>query len=57
MRRVGLYAAIAAALITPTVDPVNMMLVMGPLLTLYALSILLVIIGKQINLRNLPKDE
>lgn len=33
---------IAAALITPTVDPFNMLLVMGPLLVLYALSILLV---------------
>lgn len=50
-------AAVAAALITPTVDPVNMMLVMGPLLTLYALSIFLVIIGKRINLRNLAKNE
>lgn len=42
-------AAVAAALITPTVDPVNMMLVMGPLLTLYVLSILLVFIGARIN--------
>ena len=31
--------AVAAALITPTVDPVNMSLVLGPLLILYALSI------------------
>jgi sec-independent protein translocase protein TatC len=43
-------AAIAAAAITPTIDPVNMFLVMGPLLTLYALSILLVSIGQRINL-------
>lgn len=50
-------AAVAAALITPTVDPVNMMLVMGPLLTLYALSIFLVMIGKRINLRNIAKNE
>lgn len=50
-------AAVAAALITPTVDPVNMMLVMGPLLTLYLLSIFLVMIGKRINLRNLAKNE
>jgi sec-independent protein translocase protein TatC len=42
-------AAVAAALITPTIDPVNMFLVMGPLLTLYALSILLVSIGSRIN--------
>ncbi len=34
-------SAIAAALITPTVDPFNMMLVMGPLLALYVLSIVL----------------
>lgn len=42
-------AAIAAAMITPTVDPVNMSLVMGPLLTLYLLSILLVYVGNRIN--------
>lgn len=41
-------AAIAAALITPTVDPVNMMLVMGPLLALYSASIVLVGIGNRI---------
>lgn len=33
--------AFLAALITPTIDPINMMLVMVPLLFLYALSILL----------------
>ena len=33
--------AIAAAFITPTVDPVNMALVMGPLIILYELSIIL----------------
>jgi sec-independent protein translocase protein TatC len=42
-------SAVAAALITPTIDPVNMFLVMGPLLALYALSILLVAIGSRIN--------
>jgi sec-independent protein translocase protein TatC len=42
-------AAIAAAVITPTVDPVNMMLVMGPLMGLYLLSIGLVSIGVRIN--------
>ncbi len=31
--------AILAAIITPTVDPVNMAIVMGPLLILYALSV------------------
>ncbi len=34
-------ASLAAALITPTIDPFNMMLVMGPLLALYVLSIVL----------------
>ena len=31
--------AIAAAAITPTVDPVNMTIVMGPLLALYFISV------------------
>jgi sec-independent protein translocase protein TatC len=35
-------SAIAAALITPTIDPVNMALVIVPLLALYILSIILV---------------
>ena len=34
-------AAIVAALITPTVDPFNMALVMAPLILLYFLSIVL----------------
>jgi sec-independent protein translocase protein TatC len=42
-------AAVAAAFITPTVDPVNMLLVMGPLMALYVLSIFLVMIGQRIN--------
>jgi len=33
--------AVISALITPTVDPVNMALVMGPLIILYFLSVLL----------------
>ncbi len=33
--------AIASAMITPTIDPVNMALVMGPLIVLYFLSIIL----------------
>jgi sec-independent protein translocase protein TatC len=41
-------ASVAAALITPTIDPVNMFLVMGPLLTLYLLSIFLVALGRRI---------
>lgn len=42
-------ASIAAALITPTIDPVNMFLVMAPLLTLYGLSIVLVFFGRKIS--------
>lgn len=42
-------AAVAAALITPTIDPVNMGLVMGPLLALYVLSIGLVYIARRIS--------
>ena len=42
-------SSIAAALITPTVDPVNMFLVMGPLLTLYLISIGLVVIGRRLS--------
>jgi sec-independent protein translocase protein TatC len=41
-------AAVAAAFITPTIDPVNMGLVMAPLLGLYVFSILLVVIGRRI---------
>jgi sec-independent protein translocase protein TatC len=42
-------ASIAAALITPTIDPVNMFLVMTPLLALYGLSIILVFFGRKIS--------
>ncbi len=42
-------AAIAAAVITPTVDPVNMGLVIIPLLMLYVFSIFLVGIGQRLN--------
>ncbi len=38
--------AVAAALITPTVDPINMSLVMGPLIVLYFLGILLARIAR-----------
>ncbi len=38
-RQAIIVAAIAAAAITPTVDPVNMTIVMGPLLTLYFISV------------------
>lgn len=46
-------AAAAAAFITPTIDPVNMLLVMGPLLALYTFSIFLVAIGRRISSRRL----
>ncbi len=42
-------ASVAAALITPTIDPVNMFLVMAPLLALYALSIVLVYFGRKMS--------
>lgn len=45
-------AAVAAAVITPTVDPVNMTLVMGPLLTLYGISIVLVAVGNRLHRRS-----
>jgi sec-independent protein translocase protein TatC len=46
--RVAIVAiAAAAAIITPTPDPVNMLLVMAPLLALYIFSILLVFIGSR----------
>ncbi len=45
-------SAVAAAMITPTIDPVNMMLVMGPLMALYLLSIILVFIGRRLNTNN-----
>lgn len=42
-------SSIMAAFITPTIDPVNMFLVMAPLLSLYVLSIFLVNIGSRMN--------
>lgn len=48
-------SSIAAAFITPTVDPVNMMLVMLPLMGLYVISIGLVWVGtRQAGLQNAP---
>jgi sec-independent protein translocase protein TatC len=37
--------AVLAAVITPTIDPINMLLVMVPLLFLYALSIILSLVA------------
>lgn len=48
-------AAVAAALITPTIDPVNMFLVMGPLLVLYSLSIVLVYLARRIARLDAPQ--
>jgi sec-independent protein translocase protein TatC len=48
-------SSVAAALITPTIDPVNMTLVMGPLLALYLLSILMATIGARINRAGNPQ--
>lgn len=50
-------ASVAAAFITPTIDPVNMMLVMGPLLVLYVISIGLVAIGTRIYQRGLNAND
>lgn len=49
-------AAVAAALITPTVDPMNMSLVMGPLLGLYVLSIGLTWLGRRLARLNTPEE-
>ena len=38
--------AVVAAVITPTIDPVNMALVMGPMIVLYFLSILLAVFAQ-----------
>lgn len=39
--------AVAAAMITPTIDPVNMALVMGPMIVLFFLSILLAAVAER----------
>ena len=49
--------AVAAALITPTVDPVNMALVMGPLVLLYFFSIFLAKIADRRRSRTLPYQD
>jgi sec-independent protein translocase protein TatC len=46
-RHAVVVLAFVAAAITPTVDPVNMMLVMGPLLALYAISVLLAAVAQR----------
>lgn len=49
--------AILAAFITPTIDPVNMALVMGPMIVLYFLGILLATIAERGRSRNLSEPE
>lgn len=48
--------AVAAAFITPTIDPVNMFLVMFPLLALYVISIFLSVIGTRIHRGQLARQ-
>ncbi len=48
-RQAVVICAVLAMVITPTVDPVNMMLLMVPLVALYFLSILFAKIGKKSN--------
>lgn len=48
--------AVVAALITPTVDPFNMLLVMGPLMALYGLSIIFVIFAQRALRRGMARQ-
>lgn len=49
--------AVLSAAITPTIDPVNMALVMGPMIVLYFLGILLAMIAERSRLREASKQE
>jgi sec-independent protein translocase protein TatC len=49
--------AILAAMITPTIDPVNMGLVMGPMVVLYFLGILLATFAERARTRSLGEQE
>ncbi|TFG48867.1 MAG: twin-arginine translocase subunit TatC [Anaerolineales bacterium] len=49
--------AVLAAVITPTIDPINMMLVMVPLLLLYGLSILLSLLAGGWRRKKEPGDQ
>ena len=49
--------AILSAMITPTIDPVNMALVMGPMIVLYFFGILLAKLAERTRARNLSKQE
>jgi sec-independent protein translocase protein TatC len=48
--------AIISAMITPTIDPVNMALVMGPMIVLYFFGILLAKFAERTRARNLAKQ-
>jgi sec-independent protein translocase protein TatC len=49
--------AVLSAAITPTIDPVNMGLVMGPMIVLYFLGILLAKIAERSRARNMREQE
>ena len=49
--------AILSAMITPTIDPVNMALVMGPMIVLYFFGILLAKFAERARARNLSEKE
>jgi sec-independent protein translocase protein TatC len=49
--------AVLSAAITPTIDPVNMALVMGPMIVLYFLGIVLATIAERARSRNLSEQE
>jgi sec-independent protein translocase protein TatC len=48
--------AVLAAVVTPTIDPVNMALVMAPMIVLYFFSILLAVIAQKNHARNARHD-
>ena len=49
--------AILSAAITPTIDPINMALVMGPMIVLYFLGIVLATFAERARSRNLSEQE
>ena len=49
--------AVLSAMITPTIDPVNMALVMGPMIVLYFFSVLLASFAERARARNLSEKE
>ncbi|MGW8224247.1 MAG: twin-arginine translocase subunit TatC [Anaerolineales bacterium] len=49
--------AVLSAMITPTIDPVNMALVMGPMIVLYFFGILLAKLAERTRARNLEEQE